>query len=179
MIPTIKIFLLAMTPIGELRLSLPLAIEYYKLSPEVAFFVSFVGNLVPPFFLLNFLEIFSHFLSRKSKKCQKFFLWLFSFTRKRHQEKIEKYKSLGLLFLVALPFPLTGAWTGSLVAFVFGFPKKKAFFLIALGIFLAGLIVLFTLKIGIEIKKYFGSLSLVFLFLMIFAFFFIKKYKRL
>jgi len=44
--------------------------------------------------------------------------------------------------LVAIPLPFTGAWTGSLAAFVFGISAKKAFPLISLGVLIAGIIVL-------------------------------------
>jgi len=42
---------------------------------------------------------------------------------------------------VAIPLPVTGVWTGSVAAFLFGIPKKSAIFLIALGSFVAGIIV--------------------------------------
>ena len=47
---------------------------------------------------------------------------------------------LGLLLFVLIPFPGTGAWTGSLVASLFGFPKLKSFLAITLGVLGCGLI---------------------------------------
>jgi uncharacterized membrane protein len=45
------------------------------------------------------------------------------------------------MIFVAIPLPLTGAWTGALCAFVFGIPMKKAFWAISAGVVLAGVIV--------------------------------------
>ena len=47
---------------------------------------------------------------------------------------------IGLLLFVLLPLPGTGAWTGSLVAALFEFPKLKSFLAIALGVIGCGVI---------------------------------------
>jgi len=48
---------------------------------------------------------------------------------------------LFLLFFVAVPLPITGAWTGCAAAFVFGIRFKYAFPTITGGVMIAGLIV--------------------------------------
>ena len=47
---------------------------------------------------------------------------------------------LGLYLFVAIPLPGTGAWTGSLVAAVFGMKKWRALFAVFLGVLTAGVI---------------------------------------
>ena len=47
---------------------------------------------------------------------------------------------LGLYLFVAIPLPGTGAWTGSLVAAVFGMKKWRALFAVFLGLLTAGVI---------------------------------------
>ena len=47
---------------------------------------------------------------------------------------------LGLMLFVLLPLPGTGAWTGSLVASLFGFPRAKSFLAITLGVLGCGVI---------------------------------------
>jgi uncharacterized membrane protein len=153
--PEFKTFLLAMTPLGELRLSLPIALTVYRLDWQTAYFFSVIGNLVPIILLFTFLPIFFRIFS-KLKFFEKFFSWFFHKTRKRYNSKIENYGYLALFFFVVLPFPMTGAWTGSLVAFLFGIPFKIAFSLISLGIIAAGIIVLILVNAGIAIEKYFG-----------------------
>ena len=137
----IKTILTAMTPIFELRGSIPLALTVFNLPIWSAFLLSILGNLIPVIFILWFLEFVSNFLSNRSLMFKRFFNWLFERTKRNHQKKFDKWQSLALLILVAIPLPLTGAWTGSLVAFVFGIPKKKAFLLISIGVLIAGVIV--------------------------------------
>lgn len=47
---------------------------------------------------------------------------------------------LGLYLFVAIPLPGTGAWTGSLVAAVFGMKKSRALPAVILGVLTAGVI---------------------------------------
>lgn len=57
------------------------------------------------------------------------------------RESVEKYEFFGLMILVAIPLPGTGAWTGCLVAAMMELPFRKAFPAIAFGVVVAGLIV--------------------------------------
>jgi len=133
-------FLLAMSPIFELRGAIPLAIGVYGLSPLKAYTISVIGNLVPVVFLLLYLEPVSRRLMRyRSGKA--FFTWLFARTYRNHVEKHRKYGLLALTFFVALPLPVTGAWTGSAIAFIFGFKFWQAFPAIAVGVCIAGAVV--------------------------------------
>ena len=59
----------------------------------------------------------------------------------KKREKIEKYSFWGLCLFIAIPLPVTGAWTGSLVAAVVGMKPWKAFLSALLGVLLAGAIV--------------------------------------
>jgi len=137
----IQIFLLAMTPIGELRLAIPTGIYIHYLNWQTAYIVSVIGNLIPVVFLLLFLEPVSKFLSKHFRVFKRFFDWLFIRTRKKSASKIKKYGYPALVLFVTIPLPMTGAWTGSVVAFLFGIPFKTAFPLIALGVLISGLIV--------------------------------------
>jgi len=144
MAPEIKTLLIAMSPFLELRGSIPIALSVYCLPVLSAFWVSVIGNLIPVVFLLWLLEIVSRFLSKHFYFFNRFFVWLFEKTRKNHQKKFEQWKEFALVILVAIPLPFTGAWTGSLCAFLFGIPWKKAFPLITLGVLIAGLVVTLT-----------------------------------
>ncbi|PIR02745.1 MAG: ligand-binding protein SH3 [Candidatus Nealsonbacteria bacterium CG_4_9_14_3_um_filter_35_11] len=144
MIPEIQTFLIAMSPVLELRGSIPIALVVYKLPVVSAFFLSILGNLIPPIFIILFLEKLSNFLTHRFYFFNRFFSWLFEKTRNSHQDLFQKFKELGLVILVAIPLPFTGAWTGSICAFVFGIPPKRAIPLISLGVFIAGIIVILT-----------------------------------
>lgn len=144
MIAELEIFLIAMSPIVELRGSIPVALGVYNLPVWSAYFISIIGNLVPVVFVLLLLESVSQYLSRHFSLFERFFSWLFERTRRKHSAKFERWQDFALIILVAIPLPFTGAWTGSLCAFVFGIPFKKAFPLITVGVIMAGLMVTLT-----------------------------------
>lgn len=154
--PELATFLIAALPIGELRAAIPVAINVYKLSPWWVFLIAVFGNIVPIIFILLFLDRVSQFLSRHFYFFNRFFAWLFEKARSDHAQKIEKWKELALVIFVAIPLPLTGAWMGSVVAFVFGFPFKIAFPLISLGVIIAGIAVTAFTMAGVFIEQYFG-----------------------
>lgn len=157
----LQTFFLAMTPIGELRASIPTAITVLRLDVLTAYLVSVLGNLVPVVLLLLFLGPVSKWLSEKSRFFKKFFDRLFERTRKKYGCHIEKYGCPALAVFVALPLPITGGWTGSLAAFLFGIPFKKAFLAISLGILTAGFVVTLITLAGITLEKYFGWQALL------------------
>ncbi|MFH1575699.1 MAG: small multi-drug export protein [Candidatus Nealsonbacteria bacterium] len=141
MLAELKVFLIAMSPILELRGSIPVALGVFHLPVWSSFLISILGNIVPVVFILLLLESVSNFLSRHSHFFSQFFAWLFERTRRKHAKDFEYWKELALVFFVAIPFPFTGAWTGSLCAFVFGIPFKRALPLIATGVVIAGIVV--------------------------------------
>lgn len=134
-------FLIAMLPIAELRAAIPVALGAYGLPVFTSYLLSVAGNLFPVIFILWLLDPFSRWLSKHFKFFKKFFDWLFERTRKRFATKYEKWGLLALVAFVAIPLPITGAWTGSVAAFLFGIPFRKALPLVTLGILVAGVIV--------------------------------------
>lgn len=151
-----KIFLMAMTPIGELRLAIPVGLTVYGTDPVLTYLVSVSGNILAVFLILTLLGWTSRWLSKTFYPFNRFFAWLFSRTRRNHSFRVQKYGLYILPLFVAIPLPITGGWTASLVAFVFDIPFKKAFPLIVLGILIAGIIVSLITNTGIVIQKYFG-----------------------
>ncbi|MBZ1345390.1 MAG: small multi-drug export protein [Candidatus Nealsonbacteria bacterium] len=176
-IEELNTFLIAMTPIGGLQAALPIALTVYNLSILSAYFFSVLGSLVPPIFILLTIGAFSQYLSQKSFFFNRFFQWLFNKTRTNHQKKIEKWKEWTLMIFVVV----TGAWTGSLIAFVFNMPTKRALLFITLGVMIAGIIVtIFTLT-GLLLYLHFGwqiFLGLLFLIGLILWYFKFKKKSR-
>lgn len=139
--PLINTLLVAMTPVGELRVALPLAMVYYKMPFAVAFPLVVVGNMLPVVGIVYLLEPVSTFLSKHSRLMERFFEWLFNHTRKRHSHRFETGRDIALVTFVAIPLPVTGAWSGALAAFVFGIPPRRSIPLILLGVIGAGIIV--------------------------------------
>ncbi|NMC51333.1 small multi-drug export protein [Candidatus Kuenenbacteria bacterium] len=137
----LTVFLTAMTPLGELRAALPLALLGFKMSLFGAYIISVLGNMVPVFFLLLFYRYLAEYLMKKFVWAKRFFGWLFERTRKNFKGDYEKWGKLALMIFVAIPFPMTGAWSGALVAWLFGFRYWESIFFIFMGVCLAGAIV--------------------------------------
>ena len=142
--------LIAASPISELRGAIPAAIFLWKFSALKAFSLSILGNFLPVIPLLFFWRYFSGWLMRRFYFFNRFFTWLFERTRKKHSRHFELWEEIALWIFVAIPLPLTGAWTGTVAAFIFGIPFWKSVLMIALGIITASLIVLLLL-IGGEV----------------------------
>jgi len=135
----LKVLAIAASPISELRGAIPIAIIQFHFPWHYALLLAIIGNLIPVPFILLFLDAFSRLLS-KIGIFKRILHWLFERTRRRGK-LINRYKRIGLILFVAIPLPLTGAWTGSLAAVLFGLKFKHAFLSIFFGVLIAGVIV--------------------------------------
>ncbi|NQU84120.1 MAG: small multi-drug export protein [Parcubacteria group bacterium] len=139
--PELSTVLMAMTPFGELRLSLPVALLAYKLPFATAFYLSVIGNMIPPTFILLFAGKFDKWVENNSG-------WFFgkawvkylARVREKFSGKYARYGLLALVLFVGIPLPMTGAWSGSVAAFIFGLPPKKAWPYIFVGVVMSGVI---------------------------------------
>ena len=134
----IKVIVLAAMPVAELRGAIPLALSF-GFSPFKAYVLSFVGNLLPVIPLLFFLKPVSEKL-RHIPVFEKFFTWLFERTKKK-ATLVERFEAIGLILFVAVPLPITGAWTGCIAATLFKIRFRYAFPAICIGVAIAGFIV--------------------------------------
>jgi uncharacterized membrane protein len=135
-------FLIAAIPVTELRAAIPVAYEKFGLSAFSSWFWSVMGTFSAMVILLLVLDPISNFLSKNIEFCKKFFNWLFEHTRRRANDKMEKYGEWAIFILAATPIPFIGGYSGALAAFVFGIELKKSLPLLLLGSMLAGAIVL-------------------------------------
>ena len=106
-------FLTAMVPVVELRGAIPVGVAA-GLPPAAACAAAILGNMVPvPFILLLVRRAFAWL--RDTKLLGPKIVWL---ERRAHLKGrlVRRYRLLGLVILVAIPLPGTGAWTGALVA---------------------------------------------------------------
>ena len=135
--------IIGMIPIAELRGAIPWALASPPvgggLTWPVACTFAIIGNFVPVIPLLLLFDKVYKFLSRWPI-FDRFFNWLFARTRKKGK-MIEKYEMWGLILFVGIPLPVTGAWTGTLAAFLFGVKWYKAAFAISVGLFMSATIV--------------------------------------
>jgi uncharacterized membrane protein len=140
------VFLMAATPVWELRGAIPAGIFAFQQPWLWVFLVSLAGNIFPVPFIILFLDPVAKFLSR-NKIMGRAIRWIFQ-RAERRSGFVRKYEKIGLMLFVAVPLPGTGAWTGSLIAFMLGMGLKKAFLPIALGVFIAAVIVVSLCLLG-------------------------------
>jgi uncharacterized membrane protein len=129
-----------MLPIFELRGGIPLGIIVQGITWWKVFLVSVMANIVPVPFILKFMYPIEKWL-RQWNKWDRLFSWLFAHTRKRTEKKIQRWEELALILFVAIPLPVTGAWTGSLAAYVFNLKFRKALGCIIVGVIIAAIII--------------------------------------
>jgi len=125
-------------PISELRGAIPLGLSLGMPLVKV-FWLSVLGNcliVAPALFLFAPVTGFL----RKFKIWSRFFDWVFERTKK-NSDSIQKYEALGLAIFVAIPLPMTGAWSGVIAASLFKIRFRYAFLAIVAGVICAGLIV--------------------------------------
>lgn len=119
-------FLIAMTPVLEQRVALPVAIFGFDMPVWKALIITLAGNLLPVTALLYFADNFHEWVNKNSGT---FFGKAWAKSLHKTQEKFaryEKYGLLGLAVFIALPIPGSGIFTGSMIAFLMGVPFKHS-----------------------------------------------------
>lgn len=140
------VMLVGALPISELRGALPLALSF-GIPIHKAFWLSVIGNILPVAPALFLFEPISNRL-RKFRLWARFFDWLFERTKKK-ADTVQKYEALGLAMFVAIPLPMTGAWSAVIAATLFKIRFRYAFIAIVAGVLAAGLIVASLCALGI------------------------------
>lgn len=135
--PQLVVFIISLFPILEIRGGM-IAARLLEMNFIEAFIICYIGNMVPIPFILLFIRKILNWM-RKFKIFEKLVDKLEKRSEKK-KETIIKYKEWGLLLFVGIPLPGTGGWTGSLVAALMDLRMKKCLPIIALGVFIAGLI---------------------------------------
>ena len=106
------------------------------LDPILAFFVGLIGNLL-------IFPIFMYMIDAFNSK-----LWRYKFYKKQNIKlirraksgvgaKIQKYGFWGLMIFVMIPLPTTGAYIGTIAAYIFKLERKEAFMAISLGVIIS------------------------------------------
>ena len=146
LVSIILTLLIAMVPVIELRGAIPFGVAH-GLAPLLSASLAIIGNLLPiPFLLLLVPKVFDFLRDKKLTK--KMIAWLETKADK-NKKTVDKYGWLGLIILVAIPLPGTGAWTGALVASCFKMKFRPSILSIIAGVLIAGAIVL-TITYGVS-----------------------------
>ncbi|MFA6507508.1 MAG: small multi-drug export protein [Treponemataceae bacterium] len=139
---------LAFLPISELRGAIPFAIAR-GMDWRWAYVYSVGLNaLVAPACWI-FLSTF-HKLFLKMDWYRSFFDHFVERARGKVHQQVEKWGWLGIAVFVAIPLPVTGAWTGTLGSWILGLSKRKTMLAVILGVAGAGVIVTAVVVLGVK-----------------------------
>ncbi|MBQ9659236.1 MAG: small multi-drug export protein [Clostridia bacterium] len=141
--------LIGMVPVVELRGAIPIGVVTFQLSYIEAFICSFIGNIIPVYFIVKYIRPLFDFFGRW-KPFKKIIDWASNKANKKIAEnpKIRTVVFSTLFLFVAVPLPGTGAWVASLIANFLDLEPKKAIPPIYLGVFTAGIIMLIITAAG-------------------------------
>ena len=125
----------AMVPVLELRGAIPFGLAL-GLPASLVYVISVIGNLIPVPAIMLFIRTLFRWLRRRpwwGEKSDKL-------ENRAHLKgrMVRKYRIPGLILLVAIPLPGTGAWTGALVATLFDIRIGVALPAILAGVLIAG-----------------------------------------
>ena len=149
----LNVFLLSMLPIAELRGGIPVGLALKVLPWWDVFVTAIVGNMLPVVPFLCALGPLTRFLERW-EPARRSIEAVFARTQ-RKGGLIEKYEAVGLMLFVAVPLPMTGAWSGAIAAHIFGIRRRYAIPAITLGVIIAGVVVTLVCKGGLAFFRAF------------------------
>jgi len=144
--------ILSIMPIAELRGGIPYALAN-GIHPVIAYFMCTFANILAFPIVYLFMGFF-HDLFSKMDWYSRLFDKIVLRTRQKVGANLEKWGFWGLMIFVMIPLPVTGAYTGSFAAWVFGIEKRKGFLAVALGVLIAGLIVSAVFLSGAELFSF-------------------------
>ena len=128
--------LVSMAPVVELRGGIPIGVGL-GLPLWEAYLAAVIGNMVPVPFIIVFIRRIFKWLRVRIPSLGRLIEKLENKAHLKGQ-MVRKYKYLGLVILVAIPLPGTGAWTGALVAAFLDMRLRDAVPSIFLGVLIAG-----------------------------------------
>jgi uncharacterized membrane protein len=132
----IQVMLFSIAPFVELRLAIPYGITK-GVHPIVAVAAAVVATwavIVPMFLVMDLF--FERFLSR--------FPLVRHFVeevRTRGRPYVERWGVVGVGVYVSLPLPGPGVYSGTVLAWLFGMPRRQAIIALATGVLVSGILV--------------------------------------
>lgn len=144
---------LCLAPISELRGAIPFALSKGASPLFVYPFCVILNALIAPLLYLFLGSINSILL--KVKPYKTLFDRLVIRARSKVHGKVERFGYVGIALFVAVPLPITGAYTGTLGAWVLGLDRRKTYVAVLCGVAAAGVIVTLVTVFGIEALEIF------------------------
>lgn len=138
---------LGLMPISELRGAIPYG--YLSGMPlGMAVLLGAGANLLICPLLYLFLSFFHQWLYRRWRWYANIFDRSVARAQKKLAPKVQSYGLWGVILFVGIPLPFTGAWTGTLGAWILGLDRKRSILAVSAGVFIAAGIVSLVLLAG-------------------------------
>jgi uncharacterized membrane protein len=132
----LHVMVLSIVPWVELRLAIPYGITK-GLPPAVAFAAAMLASwavIVPMFLALDLF--YDRFLSRYALARR-----FIQEVRKRGRKYVERWGVVGVGIYVSLPLPGPGVYSGAVLAWTFGLPRRQAIVALAVGVLVSAFLV--------------------------------------
>lgn len=145
----LAVILFAMLPVTEARLAIPFGLSKNLwgssvLSPIYAFLFGVIGSFLPCAFIIIFLKPIFNIL-KNTRVFRKLIASLENLAHKKSKSISKSHSEIKKYFLltlfVAIPLPLTGVWTGSLIASISNLSVWKSTLSIFIGNIIAGILI--------------------------------------
>lgn len=132
-------FLISISPLGEARVGIPYGV--LKGVPVVyAFLIGWGANLFVYPLLYKGIELSNKALW-KSRWYKKSALYLSKRAKSKTKSSIQKYGLWGLMVFVMIPLPITGAYMGTIAAYILRMDYKKSLIAVNVGVTISCLII--------------------------------------
>ncbi len=151
--PAVHAFVLSLLPIAELRGGIPYAVAS-GINPLAAYGLCVLSNLLVIPLVFIFLET-AHKLFYTIPLYRTLFDSYQERVRKRAERNIHRWGYWGVMMFVAIPLPITGAYTGTVAAWLLRLDRKRSIPYLVLGVFVAGVIVLTATMTGVGLLQLF------------------------
>jgi uncharacterized membrane protein len=145
--------ILSLLPIAELRGGIPYAVAS-GISVPVAYAICVAANLLVIPIVFLFLDTL-HGQFYKVSLYRRVFDFYHERTTRKAERNVRRWGYWGVMMFVAIPLPVTGAYTGTFAAWILKLDRRKCFWYLALGVAIAGCIVTVATLTGIGILRIF------------------------
>ncbi len=153
--PIVHSLVLSLLPVSELRGGIPYAVAN-GVHPLTAYIMCVLSNMLVIPLVFIFLETL-HKVFYRVYLYRMLFDKLVIRTKKKAQKNVDRWGYWGVMMFVAIPLPITGAYTGTLAAWLLQLDKRKSYGYLALGVVIAGIIVSIATLTGIGILTLFAK----------------------
>ena len=146
--------ILSFMPVSELRGAIPFAVAHNIPWYWAYLFTVAVNALIAPVCWIFLATIHKLLYGTTPEKgigwYKKIFDDFVEKARKKLSVKLEKWGWLGIAVFVAVPLPITGAWTGTIGSWVLGVSRRRTMLAVIIGVLIAGAIVSAVVMLGVE-----------------------------